>query len=622
MLILRLKILLIFFLFINLSSCQIDQSLTKIKESIVNIEFSHGKEVTEKEINDLESKESQGKIIKDIEKESEAKANKDLIEPQETEQMSKIKRKENKNVKETKSNLEDENKIENVLEEQSSSTEFVNNKIIEETEDYSKNKTEPEKKKSIFELLFGSSDETVEETIVPANDDFNETSDNKVVLKEDKNLYPVDKVYEEEIISDPQKLENKIDEEALKKIPKNLNPDNSFNNTEEKISSHSQNDLKEDDEIQTSFFQIKPPAVTKQKKSIVDRGNIIGLLVPLSGNRNLAGEIVLNTLRFNIQKNPTDLKFKIFDTKGTPAGAHEAAKKAIDEGINVFIGPIFSDETKILNEKFLRKKAVFFSLSTDSSNKSQNMIVTGQSPFDQVKCITKNLSEKKASKILLIHHNDRYGTIVKNSLINIVQNSNFLDLINIEFFEVNSDMNLNDEIKVLSKFERRKLKLEQEINKIKNNPNLSKLEKKNELKKFDRKLTIDVPFDSIIIASEGDNLLEIMSHLAFYDINSKNTILYGTSLWEDSYMDDKIYENTFFVSNLKSEYENFRSEYNEIFSKDPSSITLQLYDLIEMIKVFHTSGLELPENRVYIGKYGNSLLRDGFLHRETFVKKN
>ena len=190
-------------------------------------------------------------------------------------------------------------------------------------------------------------------------------------------------------------MENKIDEEALKKIPKNLNPDNSFNNTEEKISSHSQNDLKEDDEIQTSFFQIKPPAVTKQKKSIVDRGNIIGLLVPLSGNRNLVGEIVLNTLRFNIQKNPTDLKFKIFDTKGTPAGAHEAAKKAIDEGINVFIGPIFSDETKILNEKFLRKKAVFFSLSTDSSNKSQNMIVTGQSPFDQVKCITKNLSEKK-----------------------------------------------------------------------------------------------------------------------------------------------------------------------------------------------------------------------------------
>ena len=596
MLISRLRILIILFLFINLSSCQIDESLTKIKESIVNIEFSHGKDVVEKEASDVKSDEKQGKIITDtqIEKESE-----------------KI-QKLNKLEKETKSDFGDKNKMENVLTEQVNDLGVADNQRKEETENESKNKTEIEKKKSIFELLFGSDEETVEETNKFENNGLNEIYDNQGVLKDDKKVYLGEKEQKEELISDPEKTVSKIDEEVSQNIP---------NNEEEKISSESQNDLKDDEEIQTSFFQLKPPTITTKKKSLVDRENVIGLLVPLSGNRNLAGEIVLNTLRFNIQKNPTDLKFKIFDTKGTPTGAHQAAKKAIDEGINVFIGPIFSDETKILNERFSRKKAVFFSLSTDSSNKSQNMIVTGQSPFDQVKCITKNLSEKKVSRILLIHHNDRYGTIVKNSLINIVQDSSFLELINVDFFEVNSDMNLNDEIKVLSKFESRKLKLEQEINKIKNNPNLSKLEKNNELKKFDRKLTIDVPFDSIIIASEGDNLLEIMSHLAFYDINSNNTILYGTSLWEDTYMDDKIYENTFFVSNLKSEFENFRTEYNEIFSKDPSSITLQLFDLIEMIKVFHKSGLEFPENKVYIGKYGNSLLRDGFLHRETFVKK-
>ena len=39
--------------------------------------------------------------------------------------------------------------------------------------------------------------------------------------------------------------------------------------------------------------------------------------------------------------------------------------------------------------------------------------------------------------------------------------------------------------------------------------------KKIMLKKLDRQLTIDSPFDGIIIASEGDRLLEILSHLAF-----------------------------------------------------------------------------------------------------------
>ena len=73
------------------------------------------------------------------------------------------------------------------------------------------------------------------------------------------------------------------------------------------------------------------------------------------------------------------------------------------------------------------------------------------------------------------------------------------------------------------------------------------------LKKLDRQLTIDSPFDAIIVASEGDKLLEILSHLAFYDINANNTLIYGTSLWEDTFKTDPVFENTFFVTNLKKE---------------------------------------------------------------------
>ena len=41
--------------------------------------------------------------------------------------------------------------------------------------------------------------------------------------------------------------------------------------------------------------------------------------------------------------------------------------------------------------------------------------------------------------------------------------------IKIEYFELSNSMNLNDEIKVLSKFESRKLRLKEEIQKVKNN---------------------------------------------------------------------------------------------------------------------------------------------------------
>ena len=59
-----------------------------------------------------------------------------------------------------------------------------------------------------------------------------------------------------------------------------------------------------------------------------------------------------------------------------------------------------------------------------------------------------------------------------------------------------------------------------------------KRRRKNELKKLERQLTLGVPFDSIIIASDGDKLTEILSHLAFYDINANNTFIYGTSFFK------------------------------------------------------------------------------------------
>ena len=59
----------------------------------------------------------------------------------------------------------------------------------------------------------------------------------------------------------------------------------------------------------------------------------------------------------------------------------------------------------------------FFSLSPDLSNISKNIIVSGQNPEEQIYCIVTDLQQNNVKEILLIHHNDRYGEIIKNSLV-------------------------------------------------------------------------------------------------------------------------------------------------------------------------------------------------------------
>ena len=221
----------------------------------------------------------------------------------------------------------------------------------------------------------------------------------------------------------------------------------------------------------------------------------------------------------------------------------------------------------------------------------------------------------------MIHHNDRYGEVVKRNLEERILKLDISDQVDLSFFTVYPEQNLNKDIMAISNFESRKLALKEKRQSIENDKSLAKFERKKELKKLERQLTLGVPFDSIIIASDGDRLTEILSHLAFYDINANNTFIYGTSLWEDTNKNDKVFENTFFVSNLKSKESSFVSNYKDVFSRDPSSVSFHLFDLIDLVNDFKFYDV-YPEDKVFFGEYTNSLLKSGYIKRETFIKKN
>ena len=83
-----------------------------------------------------------------------------------------------------------------------------------------------------------------------------------------------------------------------------------------------------------------------------------------------------------------DVVFKIYDTKGTTDGVIDAAIKGKKIMLKLYWSYIFH-ETKALKERFVDDNSiVFFSLSPDLSNVSENIIVFGQNPEDQISCIS------------------------------------------------------------------------------------------------------------------------------------------------------------------------------------------------------------------------------------------
>ena len=180
----------------------------------------------------------------------------------------------------------------------------------------------------------------------------------------------------------------------------------------------------------------------------------VGMLLPLTGDKKAAGDLVMNSLRYSMSTKSNNLIFKIYDTKGEPSGAVKAAKEGLDEGIKLFIGPIFSDETKELNSFFSNEDATFFSLSPDFSNVSDNVIVSGENPDDQIACIRQNLIENDLEKVLLVFPRNKYGQVIQNGFRKFQNDQE--NQINFEFFELTDSMDLNNEIKILSRYESKK----------------------------------------------------------------------------------------------------------------------------------------------------------------------
>ena len=477
-------------------------------------------------------------------------------------------------------------------------------------------------KSEIISFFFDLFDDDSDEAKLSTKKQFNEkskTKDSKEDLKEKKDretktIKPAEIIKSDLIQKQQDEMKESIQtKKGQEKVQDNIKQDVK----ESEVSSKIKNlfDVNKNEKEELAFYKKE---IDEQKKEDISKKRFlkVGMLLPLTGEKKAAGDLVMNSLRYSMSTKPNNLIFKIYDTKGQPSGAVKAAKEGLNEGIKVFIGPIFSDETKELNSFFSDEDATFFSLSPDFSNVSENVIVSGENPDDQIACIRQNLIENDLKRVLLIFPRNKYGQVIQDGFRKFQNDQE--NEIKLEYFELTNSMDLNNEIKILSRYESRRIRLDEEINRVKNDKSINKKEKDFQLKNLEKQLTLDVPYDAVVVASQGDKLVEVLSHLAFYDINSQNTFIYGTSLWEDTNRLDKVFEGSFYVTSLKNKPESFKNDFKEIFSKEPLSFNFYIYDLIDLVNQYQDFE---ESNKIYSGEFSNSKINSGLLRRETFLKK-
>ena len=193
--------------------------------------------------------------------------------------------------------------------------------------------------------------------------------------------------------------------------------------------------------------------------------------------------------------------------------------------------------------------------------------------------------------------------------------------INKEFVILDNEISVEKVLKDFSKFDERKQQLNQEKIKV-NNSDLSEELKNIEIKKLSVLDTYGpLPFDALIINATGNRLLEIMSLLAYYDINSSNTLIMGTSLWENfKAYDENIFEDAYFVSSKSNKKLGYDSRYQSNFDKIPNNLNYLTHDLLKLFEFIENEGDFL--NAKFEGILGTTeILDNNFFSRDIYLKK-
>ncbi len=300
----------------------------------------------------------------------------------------------------------------------------------------------------------------------------------------------------------------------------------------------------------------------------------IGLLLPLDGQNHHLGKSVLRAVNLAINK-IDDPILEVYPKNNfdNPEDNIKAAQELYDQGIRVFIGPIFDKNTKNL-VKF--DDAIFITFSNKNKNAQKNLIYAGVNATSQIATIKKFLEDNDIKKtICLIPEADFKDEIKKG----ISQTKINLKKI---FYYNTKPTEITKRIEKITKYDVRKQNLLDEIKRVEDSDDPNKEKKIKNLEKRDTLGKLG--FDSVIISDFDESLKSVITSLIYTDVSTKKVYFITLNQWFDnSLLKEESSQNIYFPSVNKKNYDDFSELFYKKFNSYPNQVSFLSYDLVGLV---------------------------------------
>ncbi len=321
----------------------------------------------------------------------------------------------------------------------------------------------------------------------------------------------------------------------------------------------------------------------------------VALLLPLSGPHADLGQAMLQAAQLAL----FDMGFESFelmprDTKGTPAGAAEAARAAVTDGAQLVLGPLFAESVRAAKPVTQRYNVNMIGFSTDWSLAGGNTYIMGFLPFAQVTRVTEYAFANGYDDIAILTPGTAYGNAVVSAY-NTVARRTGLRTANVT--RLGTSENENSAIlRRVTRYDERVQMVEERTamleSRLAQNPNDSAA--RSELAALNAgENGIVPPFEAVLMPVGGDQARALASMLNFYELEPEDVKRIGTGLWDDPGLaTDPALDGAWFAASSPALRADFENRYRALYGLRPPRLSTLAYDATALAAVLARGGYQ------------------------------
>lgn len=267
-----------------------------------------------------------------------------------------------------------------------------------------------------------------------------------------------------------------------------------------------------------------------------DSDKKIAVLLPTSGSHAAVGKTIRPGIEAAIMRfAPNGLNVRFYDIGNQ--NITTTIQSVLNDDPDVIVGPVFAENAKILRD--MKSSSIpALAFTSDFSAVGNGVISMALMPTNTIEATIQSMQSNGTKNFIIIAPDTASGRTMAGAAYTIGEIYNIINK-GVFYYTEHDTESIKAAAMAASMYTARNAastRAKEILSGILNHENLSYSEKTSlskQLEKVNRTDTLgDLPYDSILFLGSGDDTKSLASFLRYYGVGVRDTVFYGTPLWE------------------------------------------------------------------------------------------